>query len=51
MIILFGFHVSEVPIPLKNGVPLLFCIVGHKIIILHSELFEIGSPGVWGTLI
>lgn len=49
MIILCRFHVSEVPIPLKNGVPLLSCIMGHKIIIFCSELLEICSPGVWGT--
>lgn len=51
MIILFEFHVLEVPIPLKGRAPLLFCIMGHKITILCSELLEICSPGVWGTLI
>ena len=48
MIIFFEFHVLEVPIPLKNRAPLLSCIVGHKIIILCSQLLEICPPGVWG---
>lgn len=37
---------EEMPSPLKSGAPSLFCIMGHKIIILFSELLEICSSGV-----
>lgn len=48
---LFYLNFLEMLIPLMSGAPFLFCVMGHKIIILCSELLEICFFGVWGTLI